>query len=71
MATMRVITGGEDEEAVVQHVRRALRDPEIASFTVHKPGAHLAGPGGAEYVVGTDGRTHELGVHCAQAVMSC
>lgn len=71
MATLRVITAGEDEEQILEHVRRALRDPEISSFTVHKPGSHLLGPGGEEFVIGIDGRTYSPGQAAAEGVTTC
>ncbi len=70
MALMRVIAAGLDEGVVILRVRAALRDPDVESVTVHKPGSHLTYDGRV-FVVGVDGVLRPFSVAAAEGITSC
>jgi len=79
MATTRVLapleaagrTEAMTEELILRRVRQSLRDPKVDSIVIHKPGAHLRGDDGRDYVVGADGEPRLVGVAAAEGITSC
>jgi hypothetical protein len=59
------------KQLLQQHIDRALADPEVTSFVVHKPGSRFTGADGRERVVGLDGEPRLVDVAAAEGVTSC
>jgi hypothetical protein len=64
----------DDQETwkpVIERVIASLSDPDVEALTIYKPGAHVAGADGRDYLIGPDGEPRLVGVAVDYGFTTC